>query len=245
MSKPQLYIFAISHYCEKARWALDYLGIEVEICHLAPGLHRRFAKNLSLRTSSLPILCVGSQVIQGSAAIIDWAEVNKANDLSLSSKQECNSSNAIEGRLDNVLGVHIRRYFYSEALVSYSHTVRHIFTRHLTGFTKIFITVVWPLIRKRMIQGMDLGSEQQNESREILEKELDWLDDLLADGREFLNGESFSREDITAASLLGPLVQPPKQITTLKLSPIVSADCERWKDRKCFDWVSNIYKGYR
>jgi glutathione S-transferase len=37
MTPPQLYVFAISHYCEKARRALDYLGIEHEIKYLAPG----------------------------------------------------------------------------------------------------------------------------------------------------------------------------------------------------------------
>jgi len=25
---PRLYIFPISHYCEKARWALDYLNVD-------------------------------------------------------------------------------------------------------------------------------------------------------------------------------------------------------------------------
>ena len=42
--KPTLYIFAISHFCEKARWALDYLGIEYQLVHLAPGLHMSAAK---------------------------------------------------------------------------------------------------------------------------------------------------------------------------------------------------------
>jgi glutathione S-transferase len=27
MSEPVLYVFAISHYCEKTRWALDHFGI--------------------------------------------------------------------------------------------------------------------------------------------------------------------------------------------------------------------------
>ena len=31
MSKPVLNIFRISHYCEKARWALDYLDIDYEL----------------------------------------------------------------------------------------------------------------------------------------------------------------------------------------------------------------------
>ncbi len=34
----KLYEFAISHYCEKVRWALDYKGVAYESRVLAPAL---------------------------------------------------------------------------------------------------------------------------------------------------------------------------------------------------------------
>ncbi len=43
---PTLYVFAISHYCEKARWALDHFGIAYRLQHVVPGLNRVIAKRL-------------------------------------------------------------------------------------------------------------------------------------------------------------------------------------------------------
>jgi len=68
---PVLYVFAISHYCEKARWTLDYLGIDYELRHVAPGEHGQIAKKLGAPRTSVPYLSTGDEVIQGSADIID------------------------------------------------------------------------------------------------------------------------------------------------------------------------------
>ena len=74
MTPPQLYVFAISHYCEKARWALDYLGVEYEIKYLAPGLHAELMTSLGADGTSLPVLVNDGELIQGSSTIISWAE---------------------------------------------------------------------------------------------------------------------------------------------------------------------------
>ena len=133
MATPTLIVFAISHYCEKARWALDYLGVDYAVKHIAPGVHHQLAKKLGAPGSSLPILVLSGQgdqaFIQGSSAIIDWAEANKAAD-ARSLAPQINQQQALdmERRLDDVLGVHVRRFYYSEALVDYPQSVRPIFT---------------------------------------------------------------------------------------------------------------------
>ena len=73
--RPDLYVFAISHYCEKARWALDFLGVDYRLRHLAPGPHVQAAKELGAPETGLPFLVHEGQVVQGSGAIIDWADV--------------------------------------------------------------------------------------------------------------------------------------------------------------------------
>ena len=65
MKKPVLYLFGISHYCEKARWALEYLDVDFDISHVAPGLHIALAKKLGAPGSSLPILVADGQLVQG------------------------------------------------------------------------------------------------------------------------------------------------------------------------------------
>lgn len=269
---PTLFVFAISHYCEKARWALDRVGIPYQLKYLAPGLHRRAAKKLGAKYSSVPMLLAGKTLLQGSSAISDWADANRPSGAETlnpglnSAHGEYRHSSALtdstagdemaqlqregrqtEKRLDDVLGVHTRRYFYSEALVEYPQTVKSVFAADLSGFPKLYLELAWGTVRNIMIERMDLGSVQGLQSRQILEQELDWLDELLADGRQFLAGDRFSRVDIAAASLLAPLVKPEQHPTyqQVELPPNVALDCNNWSRRPCLQWTLGLYRNYR
>lgn len=248
MAKPVLYVFSTSHYCEKARWALDYLAIDYQVKYLAPGLHMLIAKRLGARRSSLPILKAGGQLIQGSSDIIHWAEATASDNSKCltpdNQRQQCLD---IEKRLDDISGVHIRRYYYSEALVDHPQTIQAIFSKSLSGIQKLLLAGTWGKIRKLMIKGMDLGPDQRQESKDIIDGELQWLDELLSDGRRFLAGGQFSRADITAASLFAPLVLPEKHPTyaDLKLPPGVIEDVSDWERRPVLNWIRELYAEYR
>jgi glutathione S-transferase len=249
LSRPVLYVFAISHYCEKARWALDFLDIEYELRPLPPGPHMQITKELGAPGSSLPLLVSDERVVQGSGDIIEWAESPMAGasrrlspDPAL--EEECL---ALEQRLDDVAGVHVRRYYYSEALVEHPDTVRPIFSRDLPASEREPLAENWTIVRQLMMGAMDLGPEQGQESRLIVAGELDWLDGLLADGRRFLLGNRFSRADITAASLLAPLALPKEHPTygMLEVPPRARGDLELWTERPTPAWVREIYREYR
>lgn len=247
-STPVLYVFAISHYCEKARWALDYLDIDYKLRHVAPGEHRQLAKKLGAPRSSVPYLGTGEQVIQGSGDIIDWADtVTPSKTKRLTPDADRESCRMIEQRLDEIAGVHIRRFYYSDALVNYPQTVRPVFTRDLSLKQKLLTGIFWRRICNFMIARMDLGSRQGQESRDIIEGELDWFDGLLADDGQYLVGERFSRADITAASLLAPLVLPAEHPTYSSMghAPNMAAVLAGWDDRPSIDWVRNIYAQHR
>jgi glutathione S-transferase len=248
MSKPLLYIFAISHYCEKARWALDYLNIDYDIRYTPPGLHRLIAKKLGASGSTLPILVTDGQPVQGSAEIINWADLAASTDTKRltpeAAREQCLE---IEKRLDDIAGVHVRRYYYSEALIDHPETVRAIFTENLPAMQKLLVGTTWGLVRKLMIKGMDLGFEQGQESRRIVDGELSWVDEILSDGRQYLAWAQFSRADIAAASLLAPLAVPKEHPTYshLELPPNFSIDLKNWEDRPSLNWVRDIYAQYR
>lgn len=248
MNVPVLYIFAISHYCEKARWALDYLGVDYRLQYLSPVSYLKQVRSLGVPDTSLPILATGSQAVQGSAQIIDWAEAHKGNEASsLEAGADSAAAREIERRLDDVAGVHLRRYYYSEALLDRPQTVRPIFARDLCWHQRLILRLAWERIRQYMIRGMDLGVAQGLESRNVVKAELDWLDSLLADNRAFLLGERFSRADLAAASLLSPLVLPPQHPTyhDLQLPPGIAADLEAWRERPSLRWIRGLYRRYR
>lgn len=247
--KPVLYVFAISHYCEKARWALDYLKVPCDLRFVAPGEHGKIAKQLGAPASSVPFLAVDGQVIQGSADIVEWADNAAADpsrhlnpdDVNLAKCQE------IENRIDDIAGVHIRRFYYSEALVEHPETVRPIFTKNLPLAKKLLISIAWRKIQKIMIKRMDLGLQQGLESKEVVRQELDWVDDLLADGRKYLVGDKFSRADIAVASLLAPLALPAKHPTyaAMQHPPRLASDVAEWNQRPALNWTRDIYAQHR
>jgi len=233
---PVLHVFAISHYCEKARWALDYLGINYTLNHAAPGEHAKLAKRLGARKSSVPYLEFDGAAIQGSSDI-----------LSLEVETEHEMACEMERRIDEVAGVHVRRYYYSEALVEHPETVRPLFTRTLSFPKNVLIRFAFPKIRSIMIKAMDLGDLQGEDSKQHLEQELDWLDGLLADGREYLLENRFSRVDIAVASLLSPLVLPPAHPVYKDLShpPRLAEQVASWGSRPSLAWVKEIYARHR
>ena len=68
---PRLIVLPPSHYCERARWALDHAGVAYTEDRWGVGLHVPLAKRLMAGTG-LPILDTGAEIIQGSDRILDW-----------------------------------------------------------------------------------------------------------------------------------------------------------------------------
>lgn len=52
-TKPKLITFGRSHFCEKARWALDWHGIAYDEIGWPPGLHIILAKRCGAKAATL------------------------------------------------------------------------------------------------------------------------------------------------------------------------------------------------
>lgn len=244
-STPKLYVFTISHYCEKARWALEYLAVNYELVTITPLVHRKIAKQFGLKRGSVPFLVAGNTVVQGSDAIIRWAEKKANNGRALQTEDE--QVSATEKRLDDVLGVHTRRWYYSEAIIEHPKSVRAVFTDGVPLFQKLAIRLAWTKICPLMIKGMDLGAEQEIESRETIALELDWLDGLLARNGKFLCGDRLTSADLAAASFLAALALPPKYPASRLVTrpPRVSETVKLWQQRPVWQWVYETYTTWR
>ena len=247
MNRPILYVFNISHYCEKACWALEACGIDFEYRHTMVGTHRAIAKKLGARRGSVPYLQTDTGVVCGSADIVDWCESQRGASGVPWNTEDDTQARAIEKRLDDVLGVHVRRFFYSYALTTMPETVRPLFSDGLPIWKRLAVTLGWSRIVPLMLKGMDLGPAQGMESRAILDAELAWLDGLLADGRPYLCGNNWTRADLALASLLGPLVEPPQHPLAGKVTfpAEVNATKMAWAARPALQHVVRMYALHR
>jgi glutathione S-transferase len=245
--QPILYLFAISHYCEKARWALDIFGIPYQARFVAPGTNRPIAKKLGGRDGSVPFLHTRGELVLGSSAIIDWGDAHRKAGRPSLAGNDTEAVRTLEKRLDKVTGVHVRRFYYSDALFTIPGAVRSVFARDLPIFNRIMVTLSWPMFLPVMKKALDLGPGQGVQSRDRLLDELDWLDGLLDDGRHYLAGDILTRADITAASLLAPIVTPAKHpvYATLPLPVSLAATIKDWQDRPILRWVKKVYDQHR
>ena len=243
-TRPQLITFGISHYCEKARWALDWLGVDYEEIVCPPGWNIVLAKFHGAKDIKVPFLLDGKRVIEGSGTIIDWA-----NEQVQAASRRLTSASAleIERRADDTIGVTSRRLFYAEALPQARHAIKEAFSANYSPFHRFIGHITWLLTPRAIMTMYEIGPGAAQESRAKLGVELDWLDSLLADGRQYLAGDRFSRADITVASLLAPIV-PPEHVKTYHntaLPEALMADFERWKDRPIMRWLAERYRSER
>ena len=245
-ARPKLIVFDLSHFCEKARWVLDWHGITYSEISWAPGLHRVLLKRHGAKGSTLPVLLDGETIVQGSGAIIDWAE-SKAQDPTRSLKPQTGNlaeAQEIERRADEVIGIHVRRLAYAELLPHYPYVAKRALFPPTSGWHGRIGGMMWPVTRRIMMRAYDIRPGAASESRSRLESELDWLDCKLSDCRSYLVGDRFSRVDVTVASLLAPFARPKERYQENSVPDALAADVERWSDRPVMRWVSAQYRAH-
>ena len=91
------------------------------------------------------------------------------------------------------------------------------------------------------------GAQQGEESKSIVNDELNWIEELLADGRTYLVGDRFSRADIAVASILAPLASPSAHPVYCRLEhpPRMAQELANWENRPSLKWVHDVYAKHR
>jgi glutathione S-transferase len=198
-----------SHYCEKARWALDYAGVSyVEDGHV-PGLHRVATRRAGSAAGSVPVLLVDDRALTDSTDIVAYADraARPGRELSLEDPRGQADVEALEKQLDRELGPHIRRvlYFY---LLPRPRLVFGLADQRTPGWERALLRGTFPLLRIAMRRAMRIEERTALESRDRTFRVLDAMEARLSDGRRYLVGDRFTAADMTLAALAGPAVQP-------------------------------------
>lgn len=146
----RLYVLAPSHFCEWMRWALDYISHTYRDVRWAPGPHAFLAWHLASRTT-LPILDTGTEIIQGSDRILDWAEF-------------CGEDPDLERHFERRIGPLVRRYIYSAVLHDPASNIRDLLLDGVVEPQARIGRFLWPVTRRLMI-GYAGSSERPPGSR--------------------------------------------------------------------------------
>ena len=238
-----LHQFPISHYCEKVRWALDYKGLPYQVKNHLPGLHLRKIQQMA-PGSSVPLIRCGEDIVQGSAAIITYLDQHFP-ERRLTPVAESQREEALrwEAFCDEQVGPHVRRYCY-HTLLEYPDLVIPFFAQGGPFWGKLFLKGVFPKLQLLMRKGMKIREPEVTESRKLLEESIEVLAREYAE-RPFLVGEKFTRADLAAASLLGPLIMPPEY--GLQWPDTMPEPLQSWVDQQVplLSRYSQLYADFR
>jgi glutathione S-transferase len=201
-----LYQMPISHFCEKARWALDFKGLDARIRNFLPGLHIKPAKKIA-RRSHLPILIHDDRVIQGSADILTYLD-DAFPDRPLTPEEPALRTEASrwEALADEDIGPHLRRLVYNQ-LLRHPKVAIPLLAAHGPWYGPLLLRAVYPKLVKTMRSAMNINDESAAASLDTVLAAVEQLNRQRGDGR-FLVGDRFTRADLAAAALLAPLHQP-------------------------------------
>jgi glutathione S-transferase len=203
----RLITIPVSHYSEKARWALDYLQIPYqELAHMPP-FHRGATKKYG--GTSVPVLVTDTATASDSTDILRYLDRLYPERLypAVDSKLHVLGLE-LENLFNLTLGVHTRRWGYSYILSP--QLLRPRWTLGVPFWEKLLFPVIFPRLSSIVRESFDVTTTSAAESFREIEIVFDRVDGLLADGRKYLLGDRFSAIDITFAALAAPILQPPE-----------------------------------
>jgi glutathione S-transferase len=238
-----LYQFPISHYCEKIRWALAYKGLNYRTRNLLPGLHVRQTRRLS-DNPMVPILVHDVRVLQNSRDIISYLdETFPDHPLTPGDPEQRRQALEWEDYLDREIGIHLRRYCYS-VLLEHPSVLIPFFTHRGPWYGPLLLRLGFPVLRQRMRRFLNIKEATAATSRKRLLRAVHRIGKHLQ-GRGYLVGEGFTRADLTAAALLGPLAMPTQY--GLPWPASMPAEIDRLAQILATElqWVSELYAAHR
>ncbi|WP_404365299.1 glutathione S-transferase family protein [Marinobacter sp.] len=241
----KLFQFAISHYCEKSRWALDFKGIQYQTVNLLPGTHVKTIRRLA-DGSSVPVLEHDGKAVQGSARIIDYLDENfPDHPLTPEDPEEKAEAEAWEGRLDERAGVAVRCYCYHH-LLKKPDLVVPLLAAQKPMVYRWGMRLGFSRLEDSMRRWMNINDRTAAAAQVTMENILAALEAAYGQS-EYLTGNRFSRADLTAAALFSPLFMPARYPVAWPDRKQLPVEMQRWLDKN--QWLLQpleaIYQNHR
>jgi glutathione S-transferase len=249
-SKPVLWQIEISHYSEKARWALAHKEVDHVRRSTLPGVHIAVALWFSRGASpTFPILELdGRPITDSTAAIAALEEAYPEPPLYPADHVQRGRALELEDFFDTELGPHTRLLPFYE-LTQEPELFAQVASESVPGplgqakglvglYARAYTSVRW-----------GAGSEAAAATaREKIVAALDRLEaELEMEDGDYLVGDGFTVADLTAASLFYPLVSPAEG--PLPPDTPSPAGLERFRNdlssRPGYLWVEEMFRRHR
>jgi glutathione S-transferase len=243
MKRAKLITIPFSHYCEKARWALDACRVAYDEDGHLPLFHYVAARG----KKSVPILVAGRERLADSTDIVAWADAQKPGTLLPTDARARDEAIALEDDFDRGLGPATRRWAYFQLLPRSD--LDDVLVRGVPRWQAIGLKVTRPIAVGILARGLKIDAEGAERSRQKIEATFDTVDKKLAEGRAYLACDRFSIADLTFAALASPILFPREHPIGLpspdELTPAAQAQVNEWRARPAGRHGLSIYERHR
>jgi glutathione S-transferase len=206
----RLVTIPISHFCEKARWALDRAGIDyVEQPHLQ-FIHLIAARRAGGGRTVPVFVTAAGEVLAESADILRWTNGYLPPERRLYPDGELGAeAAALEARLDAGLGPDGRLWMYHETL-PVIHEMGKWALAGIPRWERRAFRVAGPLVDPAIRRYLGIDAPAAAAAIGRVRRVFDEIAARLSDGRRFVCGERFTAADLTFAALAAPMLLPPQ-----------------------------------
>jgi glutathione S-transferase len=208
---PRLITIPFSHFCEKARWALEYARVAFREEGHVPGAHRFAVTRACGRPGSVPVLILdGEGALDDSPLIVRWADAHAPVDRKLlppHGTRQYEEALALERHFDVELAPHTRRFAYFHILPDRALTLA-LMKIETPRAEHAAVSAVFPVLRTLMRRAMRIDQAGAARSRDKVRRVFDEVAQRLSDGRPYLLGDRFGAADIAFAAFSSPLFTP-------------------------------------
>ena len=239
----RLVTIPFSHYCEKARWALDRAGIAYDEDGHLPLFHY-LATRRAGAGRTVPVVVADGEVIADSTDIVAWADAHRPGSLLPPDPAE---SLALEDDFDRQLGPATRRWAYFHLMPQREAIA--IMASVVPRWQLTALRFTRPLAFGLMRRGMKIDAAGAERSRGKIDETFARVGERLRDGRRYLTGDRFTVADLTFASLATPVLLPPEHPMPMPgvdmFPPEARGQIDRWRTSAAGKHALRMYAEHR
>jgi glutathione S-transferase len=245
----RLITIPISHYCEKARWALERVGLPYHEERHVQGIHRLAARRAG-GGATVPVLVAPDGVIGQSGEILAWVDrrAHPEQRLFPAAAAERAEVERLCARFDEELGPKGRRLMYVHMLGDRRLALRFN-NQGVPRWEDGAIRRGWPLAASFLRRALDIRPGVEVADEAAVWREFDFVAGLLEDGRPHLCGERFGAGDLTFAAMSAALIVPPDYGVRLpqpeQLPPATAALVGRAREHPAGRYALSMFSGHR
>jgi glutathione S-transferase len=205
-NKPRLIAIAISHYCEKVRWAMDYLDIDYAEEDHAPPFHRQYTSHH--QGTTVPVLVTHEQALVDSRDIMHYLDTVAVDKQLYPQDPELRQqAETLEQLFDQKLGVATRNWGYYYAIQK-PFKIAIAWGINAPWSEKIKCIIAVPRIPGLLRQFYNVTEASKEAAFQDIKEVFAVVNQKLNSGQQYLVGDRFSATDITFAALASPVIRP-------------------------------------